>query len=513
MKLVFFNNHKLTYDCQTNFDIETIVTDSNFSLSNFDVDFSGNSIYVINVNTVFASYKYQDQAGVIIYRNLLNKFSNHQEKLKVVFISVIEKVEYLIKLKPENYVLKLYPFVHFKFNGRFFNDLIDEFNDFTWPKLNNASENLLSGWALAGQKKIEFNKEIKFKLIDDQAIEWEWVYTSIFENLTLITTNKKISNKETINKIIQNDKIDLSGANLIISDLYLTEAHINTWKDRSFIETISGYKILKIIKKQHPLLPVIFFTSSNNINNYRGLKDLGIDGYTVKDNSILATIEHKLQNFKEFEEAFKLPLLDDFNSVYLSKIYDYFNEKEIPKDIKQIIIQNLENVKYILSNNYDSKNQNSKTNSILENNCILNFGLAIESFYKNNKGKNFFEYFITDLRNHAAHKTNTGFIITDVIICSYLFYNYFNKNTKYKRFVSFSKLNHPYLSYLQLKDFIIKSKDIDNYIKDLVIQKVKFYESKFNNFKKNWSKIDKENYTTILNIDENKELIKLFPNI
>lgn len=521
MKLVFFNNHKLSYDCQNNFNIETIVTDSNFLLNSFTVDLSGNAIYIINVNTIFDSYKYQDQAGVIIYRHLLHKFSTHQDKLKVVFMSVIKRHN-LVKLKPENYVLNLFPFIEFNFDGTFFNKLIEELDYFVWPQLNNASENLLSGWSLAGQKKIVLNKDkkedkkekIKFKLIDDQASEWEWVYTSIFENLTLISTNKKISNKEVINNIISDEKINLDNANLIISDLYLTEAHINTWKDRSYIETISGYKILKIIRKQHALLPVIFLTSSNNINNYRGLNDLGIDGYTVKDNSILASTEQKLQNFREFEEAFKLPLLDNFNSVYLAEIYDHFNSNtEIQENIKQIIIQNLENVKYILSNNYDSKNQNSKTNSILENNCIINYGIAIESLYNTKKGKNFFEYLITDLRNYAAHKTNTGFIISDVIICSYLFYNFFNKNIKYKRFVSFSKLNHPYLSYLQLKNHIDKNNDIDEYIKELVEKKVIFYFSKFNNFKKNWNQKEKDDFINILNDKDNKESKELFPKI
>src|SRR6185437_10608250 len=83
-------------------------------------------IYVIDIHCSFwingEFRKLQQQGGVLIYRYLLNLYQKENiiDKPKVIFYSPVCKNN-LVKLKPENYVLKLLPFVQLKFekDGQF----------------------------------------------------------------------------------------------------------------------------------------------------------------------------------------------------------------------------------------------------------------------------------------------------------------------------------------------------------------------------------------------------------
>lgn len=516
MKLVFFNNHKLVYDCQTNFDIETIVTNGDFSLTNFAVDLSGNTIYVINVDTIFDAYRHQDQAGVIIYRHLLDKFSNCQNKLKVVFFSVIE-LDNLVKLKPENYVLILYPFVHFRFDGKFFENLNVQLNNYkdAWPQLNNASENLLSGWSLEGAIPIDL-KTKKLTLIDDQSKEWQTVYDYIFADFS---TTKIISNKETILKIINQKKIDIIGSDIIISDLYQIENHVQDWKNRNYIKDISGYKVLKIIRTQKPLIPVIFFTSSNKINNYRGLNHIGIDGYIVKDNAVVASKEQKKQNYIDFKETI-LHITEEYQACWISSVFEEFknNYEPLKPEVSVLITEAFKRLKFTLNKYYLDDDSLWKEDNILETNTIINFGKAIEIQHPN--VRNLSNQFIYSLRSFSVHKLRSKNINKeDVIVCCVLLANFFmDKRDNYKWYdfkidaATKNKMKcddlyffyHPYIVYCLL---INQIKNITDSFRSLLEQRAAMHKIDFYEKIKWWTQEQINYFNATIDIQELNSII------
>lgn len=282
-----------------------------------EIDFTGNTVYVIDVHCTFKeAEKMQQQGGVIIYRHLLKRFEKCQDKLKVVFYSPICK-EDLVKLKPENYVLKLLLFIECKYEeGQFESELSQIILDNKFPQFNNASENLLSGWALAGQVKIETNNK-KILFIDDQQSEWKETFLQLFlpnviqyiknakgieiESQAAYRTKLK-SNWNSFTALIANavgNKPDL-----ILSDFYLEENHdITKWKDVSEIQKVSGYKLFNKIRVLAPSIPYTFHTSSNKASIYKSLDANGVDDWIVKDVRIEASKEEKQENFMDFKNS------------------------------------------------------------------------------------------------------------------------------------------------------------------------------------------------------------------
>ena len=311
------------------------------------VDDSGNTIFIIDVHCSFKkAEKLQQQGGVIIYRHLLKMFEGKQDKLKVVFYSPISKDD-LVKLKPENYVLKLLPFIECIYEeGQFERDLSNEITKYEkegWVQFNNASENLLSGWALTNKEKIEkgqYPEKIntngkKILFIDDQQGEWKSVYSIIFENTTVLLI-KNGKGKEIQSQVAYRQKLK-SGWNyfvsltktaikqspdLILSDFYLEENHdVSKWKDISEIQKISGYKLFNEIRILAPSIPYVFHTSSNKASIYKFLDANGVDDWIVKDVRTESSKEEKQESFEIFKYSLE-SFLRTANYKRMNKLWD-----------------------------------------------------------------------------------------------------------------------------------------------------------------------------------------------
>lgn len=295
----------------------------------------GNTIFIIDVHCIIKGIeKLQNQGGIFIYRCLLKIFEGKQDLLKVIFFSPIPKDD-LVKLKPENYVLSLLPFVECKYEENQFDaDLNVEIGmreKEGWPQFNNASENLLSGWALykcqLEENKIneneyvetvlEFDGEIskrKLVIIDDQIEEWRRTYYYIFSkdhkpSLLRYNENGTSTKGFDANKI-SNFLKTIEDADIIVSDFYLEETHEpNIWMSKEQLETISGYKLFEKIKGTYSQKGInkgacfILHSSSNKIPYYRILEANGIDNWLVKDARPDTTVSEKIENYQTFKNA------------------------------------------------------------------------------------------------------------------------------------------------------------------------------------------------------------------
>lgn len=323
MPRVFISNTKVQ---ETENDI---VFNSGKGIEQFPlVEKADDTIFVINVHCSFIDAdKMQKYGGVIIYRHLLKQFEKCQDKLKVVFYSPIPK-EDLVKLKPENYILKLLPFVECNYEGKeqFETDL-KEAEKQVCPQFNNASENLLSGWALANKEKIIKGHEPeklntngkKILFIDDQQSEWKSTYDVIFENTTILNIKNaggvEIQTQTAYRQKLKSDwnsfiklvkhQAEKINPDLILSDLYLEENHEETkpFKTLADIETISGFKIFDVVKSEFPYLPYMIYTTSNKVWNVEAFRSKGVWAWTVKDNTTNLSKEDKLAQFIYFTRS------------------------------------------------------------------------------------------------------------------------------------------------------------------------------------------------------------------
>jgi len=318
-----------------------------FNNERITIDTSGNTVYIIDVHSIFNynenNLKPTDQGGVIIYRYLLkmyegeNRQNNYHDKLKVIFYSPVP-VKLLTEQNPENYILNLLPFLWCRYDGTFVNELntISLRNKF--PSYNNASENLLSGWAAIESKRINekiFNGKsiskilswIKPLFIDDEINHWENVYKEIFNhNCLCIKYNYEI---EDFMALSQDDISEhwfykkINSCTFIISDFYLNESHNKEiWKGRDYYETISGYRLYTKVRQSFPFIPYMLFTTSNKIYNYELFDDWGIDKYVVKDNRHNASKEEKEENYMQFEIA-----INNLNSLtWINKQWKNFSK-------------------------------------------------------------------------------------------------------------------------------------------------------------------------------------------
>lgn len=372
MQKVFISNTKNT-------GVENIILDSSSTISKSFDDAeinnykNGDFVFIIDIHCTFnGTEKMQQQGGVFVYRHLLNHFEGHQDKLKVVFYSPISS-EDLVKLKPENYVLELLPFVECKYEeGQFTKDLkteIDNHKD-SWLQFNNASENLLSGWALCGKEPINVNGK-KILFIDDQQSEWENTFSGILEkNALLYLENKSeglINSQEKYRQTLENYWTEFKELaksavaekpDLILSDFYLKENHdITKWKNVEEIKKISGFDLFEVLRKTAPATPYVFHTSSNKASIHKFLNANGIDDWLVKDTRIYASANEKIENYGEFKDSI-VSFLQDNTYNQIEKIWnkilkikenqvDYYNRfsdnnSEISKEIKEIVDKFLE---------------------------------------------------------------------------------------------------------------------------------------------------------------------------
>lgn len=287
----------------------------------------GNTIFVIDVHCTFkGSERMQFQGGVIIYRHLLKQFEKFQDQLKVIFYSPISK-EDLVRLRPENYVLQLLPFVECKYEAeQFENDLADKIAKYQnegWPQFNNASENLLSGWAKMNENAVKAQHNLiriktagkLIQFIDDQQSEWKLTFDTIFEENSIVYcmyAGKHIRSQQDFRteviekwdrfKKVINDKAVNHEFDIILSDFYIKENHeITEWKNRYKLSKISGYEIFQEIRSKIPATPYIFHTSSNKATTYKFFDSKGIDEWVVKD--VEPDSPHKSEYFNFFRSV------------------------------------------------------------------------------------------------------------------------------------------------------------------------------------------------------------------
>lgn len=291
---------------------------------------TGETVFVIDVHCVNAySEKLQLQGGVLVFRHLLNLFKGNHDKLKVVFYSPLAK-ELLVKDRPENYVLKLLPFVECNYDNSFLNGIAGDQNSVAaqiskyqiggWPRFNNASENLLSGWALTNKDAIKIGNDIEAKIplngmdlliIDDELSSWASTYQSILDKTNLPVSG--LPTQHGFRKTWRENKgIDLwlghaEKFDAVLSDLYIEENHedTNPYKSLKDIEKISGYQLFKALKNKYPYLPYMMFTSSSKVWNADAFRSEGVWAWAVKETSLEASVDDKVAQFEHFTANIK----------------------------------------------------------------------------------------------------------------------------------------------------------------------------------------------------------------
>jgi hypothetical protein len=301
--------------------------DQSFDIEDLSAEAAeGDTVFVLDVHCT--SKKLGDQAierseqhgGVMIYRHLLGEFKNLQENLKVVFYSPISRDE-LVALDPASYVLKLLPFVEWNNDELFATRLTEEIDrhiETGWLQVNNAAENLLSGWALAKKKAIRARKdhdakialhELKLLVVDDELREWQPIYSTIFDlsmgniQFTPHTSQSEFRAEWRAGTVHDSIGAMAEDTDAILSDLYLYENHEETppYKSQADIEKISGFKLFKFFKENYPYLPYLMFTSSNKVWNVDAFRSSGIWAWAVKENSITASLDDKKAQYEHFE--------------------------------------------------------------------------------------------------------------------------------------------------------------------------------------------------------------------
>lgn len=362
MKKVFISN-VVSLSAETDIVFNNVSTIED-KLKNIDV--SSSTIYIIDVHTELLlngkSLKLLDQGGVIIYRFLLHKFKDHQDKLKVVFYSPLTQKQ-LVSIKPENFILNLLPFIECTYLGKdTFEGLLEDITTFYesegWPQFNNASENLLSGWAIVNKKaikslkyndvKIKLNDVHKLLIFDDEAILWKAVYYTlfresdyeiaiantgkgkyvdtlnyIFENGWNFENEKKVINPN-IKNFMKNKWLDSNY--LIITDFYLTENHLpETLLSPQELKQKSGSKLFKLIREINPAKPIVFHTTSNKVFYYKYFDQLGVDDWIVKSPMPYLSENEKVANFEYFQATLRFFYKPE-NLLLYNKLQHFINE-------------------------------------------------------------------------------------------------------------------------------------------------------------------------------------------
>ncbi|MCO5233046.1 MAG: hypothetical protein M9888_04860 [Chitinophagales bacterium] len=430
------------------------------------IDTSGDTVFVIDVHCTFKGVeKMLQQGGVIIYRHLLKQFEKCQDKLKVVFYSPISKDD-LVRLKPENYVLKLLPFVECKYeDGQFERELHQIILDNKFPQFNNASENLLSGWALANsdnlRNKLSLSnidtKNNKIFFIDDQQSEWKLVLQTIFINADSMifyvknTSGKPIKTNADYRIHLKNNwnyfeqelkkKIKNITPDLILSDFYLTENHeSNEWKDIPKIKSISGYKVFDFLKKEFPSVPYVFHSSSNKTSIYKFFDSLGVDDWMVKDIRVDALNEQKLSHFEIFKNGIEgfchTAIYKQLNAIW--KEVESLPDKAKGKGWEDNYIKNKEEIISILKSAwfairrllnreiiFEQKHLNLNeyySDSFTSTSVCNNIGKILELLKLKNGGNEAIS-FVFEVRNQASHHACfNDFSISDATLAMQIFF-------------------------------------------------------------------------------------------
>ncbi len=329
MNLIFISNIEFTKPEINGYSTDNAIATMNKSIISIfellcQVEQKGNNIFVIDVHCCFSeTKKMQDQGGVIIYRHLLNLFKDNQYNLKVIFYSPVSKDGLIEISKGENYILNLLPFIDCNYDGQFEIDLKRLLFANSFPQFNNASENLLSGWAInkrnciksicPAKNKNEKGKSRRIVFIDDQIKEWEKTYREIFEPKSDLKFLEYKKGQPPVGNFSA-DKLDnlnnhTKQSALVVSDFYLEENHeSNNWMNSKDLSLKSGFRLFQTIKGTkdsdgiHKGVPFVMHTSSNKIQYYKFLDANGVDNWLVKDTRPDASANEKEENYFAFKK-------------------------------------------------------------------------------------------------------------------------------------------------------------------------------------------------------------------
>jgi len=417
----------------------------------FPLDLSRGTIYIIDIHFLFEeSQKRQEQPGLNFYKLLISEFSEYQENLKVIFYSPLT-VKFITEQKPENYILNELPFIQINSNGDFEERLVKEIelwnNKNSWPVFNNASLNLISGWALSGFKKVstDYNANRPWvHIVDDEMNQWKKVYELIFDNsinLKLHNYKRTSTDRKYSFDKLQGNKALLRDAALVISDFYLEENHEpSNWLNQEELSTKSGFQFYKDIAGtkekagKNSGVPFIVHSSSNKVPYFKFLQAHGVDDWCVKDVNIATTTSNQLNYFLLFKSQVE-------NYISSQNYKRYKNQKEIWNVIVKLHNQNKieclwwkNDAGFILREfknaSYDIKNYLSQEKFYLDemgmNNEAYTASSIISNLYKllewwnssleKKQRTNFLYSFLSRVRNEAVHHSNSRLQIDDAIL-------------------------------------------------------------------------------------------------
>lgn len=432
---------------------------------------SGDLVYLINVHCVFSggdankkekSY-YSEQNGVRIYRHLLEHYEKYQHNLKVAFFSPIPK-EYLTKLHQENVVLEHHLVFQTPFSWEGVIPQIQEWDrSHQWKAFNNASENLLSGWALSGRAKITTNGR-QFVFVDDQCNEWETAIKEIVDDPKAFYFANYYKEREPLgcfspDKLYDPKRGDsglfktkLHQSDLVISDFYLQENHeINTWKSYEDLAGISGYKLFQYIRNDLKIgAPIVMHTSSNKVRYYKFLDGKGIDDWISKDVRPSPSNTEKQFGFQITKKTIERFTIGKHSDAYeqlkgfwkrIGKLESRAEEnwwftnsgigcdrldglKKVSRREKSILIEILTDSyfairSYLRREDVFAEPAMIRDNSLLASSIVVGLGKIIEllGISRPSTEANQFHQFLKEMRNKAAHYYGLKqFSITDALL-------------------------------------------------------------------------------------------------
>lgn len=233
---------------------------------------------------------------------------------------------------------------------------------------------------------IDFKGKGKVLLIDDEWNKgWKTIFEKIFseasaENIDFITFEESFKEKQQ-DKILNliSEFVKKHNPDIIILDLKLTDGDFSASIKP---DDLTGYKVLKNIKKINPGYQVIIFTASNKVWNLIALQQAGSDGFILKESPELSiSKDYARDNINALITTISACL----SNAYLKDIYSF------SKTIKEDLGKNTINKKYFdkdLKEQLKGSEYNSLINkyldiifSILRLNNADKFNLTIIMMY------------------------------------------------------------------------------------------------------------------------------------
>lgn len=195
--------------------------------------------------------------------------------------------------------------------------------------------------------KFSYSEKPKFLYIDDQAeIGWQSILNRILNNVNGLRYNYLDNelNSKTREEIVQLsiNKIKEQYIDIVILDFRLHPDDFNEIN----IQNITGYVLLKEIKKLNPGIQVIVFSATNKIMTLQALLREKVDGFILKespqnrnDNIITkASIYNIIEVFSECSKMYFLKKIHEKFKFILSRLENKFKKDEnIIKEFESIL--------------------------------------------------------------------------------------------------------------------------------------------------------------------------------